>query len=361
MRVYHVTSDCPCRPRHTQTTAQVCLQFLSHGWTCGLNLLIELPLCRGACWVPAAAVHGGTRRVNGLSVRPAELGFLRGSTTSPGSLSARGIVLCRCVGAIRKRAMRTFPKNRSCEVYSVSASGARAAAGAAPAQEFVTEPIQKSSPSHREPGIKSPVGKRKDCGAWRKWVLRASPLLPFSAAIALTLHFLGSSPLPSVFYLGGSIEFSNLSFSPELTDSSSTQFRLQTQALSHYRALKKRCSPLALSTAVSARAAGPVLRSSLIVTLLNVKQALPSLWPLCGPLKCKARCNQNLAWCEAVRSSSKLTAQLFHPELRGDFEAQTMAPLLPAALVAQSQSHKNSAFVPRLQVSPGAALSHLLQ
>lgn len=47
--------------------------------------------------------------------------------------SAWGIVLYRCIGAIRERAMRTFPKNRSCEVYSVSGSGACAPAGA-PAQ-----------------------------------------------------------------------------------------------------------------------------------------------------------------------------------------------------------------------------------
>lgn len=43
-----------------------------------------------------------------------------------------------------------------------------------------------------------------------------------------------ASPSLSVFYLGGSIEFSNLSFSPDLADPSSTQFRLQSQALSHY-------------------------------------------------------------------------------------------------------------------------------
>lgn len=141
-----------------------------------------------------------------------------------------------------------------------------------------------------------------------------------------------ASPSPSVFYLGGSIEFSNLSFSPDLADPSSTQFRLQSQALSHYvsinihnsfsvppsttkpvspwslrnaaalqRPLKERCSPLALSDAKSARAAGPVVRSSLIVTLLNVKQALPSLRPLRGPLKCKASCNRSSARCEAVR------------------------------------------------------------
>ncbi|XP_016359176.1 suppressor of tumorigenicity 14 protein homolog isoform X1 [Sinocyclocheilus anshuiensis] len=149
-------------------------------------------------------------------------------------LSARGIVLYRCIGAIRERAMRTFPKNRSCEVYSVSGLGACAPAGAPAQEDFVTKPTQTSSSSSSESDIKSPVGKRADCGAWSKWALRASPFLPLSAAIALTLHFLASSPSLSVFYLGGSIEFSNLSFSPDLADPSSTQFRLQSQALSHY-------------------------------------------------------------------------------------------------------------------------------
>ncbi|KAF0028110.1 hypothetical protein F2P81_019197 [Scophthalmus maximus] len=52
-------------------------------------------------------------------------------------------------------------------------------------------------------------------------------------AIALTLHYL-TSPPSSVFFLGGSVEFPNLSFSSELTDSTSPQFGLQAQALNHY-------------------------------------------------------------------------------------------------------------------------------
>lgn len=37
-----------------------------------------------------------------------------------------------------------------------------------------------------------------------------------------------------MFFLGGSVEFPNLSFSSELMDSTSPQFRLQAQALNHY-------------------------------------------------------------------------------------------------------------------------------
>lgn len=43
-----------------------------------------------------------------------------------------------------------------------------------------------------------------------------------------------SAPPSSVFFLGGSVEFPNLSFSSELTDSTSPQFGLQAQALNHY-------------------------------------------------------------------------------------------------------------------------------
>lgn len=38
----------------------------------------------------------------------------------------------------------------------------------------------------------------------------------------------------SVFFLGGSVEFPNLSFSSELIDSTSPQFHLQAQALNNY-------------------------------------------------------------------------------------------------------------------------------
>ncbi|XP_024136443.1 suppressor of tumorigenicity 14 protein isoform X1 [Oryzias melastigma] len=59
------------------------------------------------------------------------------------------------------------------------------------------------------------------------------PVFPFAAAVALTLHHL-TPPPRSVFFVGGSVEFPNLSFSSELADSTSPQFGLQVQALKHY-------------------------------------------------------------------------------------------------------------------------------
>ncbi|XP_028824944.1 suppressor of tumorigenicity 14 protein isoform X1 [Denticeps clupeoides] len=118
--------------------------------------------------------------------------------------------------------MRSFPKNRSCEVYSVTGSGIPATT---PTQDVVTKPTL--SPDPHDGG---PAAWR---GAWRGWPLGLTCVLPLGLAAGLTLYFC-ASPGPSVFYLGGSMEFSNLSFIPELADPSSEQFRAQAQALSHY-------------------------------------------------------------------------------------------------------------------------------
>lgn len=60
--------------------------------------------------------------------------------------------------------------------------------------------------------------------------------MDFSYFLIFDSHLIHISAAPpsSVFFLGGSVEFPNLSFTSELTDSSSPQFRLQAQALNHY-------------------------------------------------------------------------------------------------------------------------------
>ncbi|XP_071026932.1 suppressor of tumorigenicity 14 protein homolog [Oncorhynchus clarkii lewisi] len=140
--------------------------------------------------------------------------------------------------------MRTFPKSRTCEVYSVSGYGHCSAVGS-PAQGVITEPTQSLSPpteskaqsDWKDQGDKGGQGDQGGrgpvCVGRRRWALGVLPLLPFTAAIALSLHFF-TSPPPSVFYLGGSVEFPNISFSLDLTDPASPQFRLQAQALSLY-------------------------------------------------------------------------------------------------------------------------------
>ncbi|KAK7879037.1 hypothetical protein WMY93_030790 [Mugilogobius chulae] len=92
------------------------------------------------------------------------------------------------------------------------------------------------------PDIEPPYGTKAQsaegeaapvCASWRRWLLGLSLFIHSSIAIALTLHF-SRSPPSSVFFLGGCVEFTNLSFSSELVDATSAQFRLQAQALSHY-------------------------------------------------------------------------------------------------------------------------------
>ncbi|KAM4606089.1 suppressor of tumorigenicity 14 protein homolog [Polymixia lowei] len=130
--------------------------------------------------------------------------------------------------------MRTLPNSKSCEVYSVSGHGAHCSAARPP--PGAQEPAQSQSPSTKpavQAGQKVEGGQAPVCGSWRRWTIGILPFFPVTAAVALTLHFL-TSPPTSVFYLGGSVEFANLSFSLDLADSTSTQFRLQAQALNHY-------------------------------------------------------------------------------------------------------------------------------
>ncbi|KAF7668839.1 hypothetical protein LDENG_00279660 [Lucifuga dentata] len=127
--------------------------------------------------------------------------------------------------------MRTLPKRQTCEVYCVSGHG-HSGCFAAQGGGVLKEPIHSLSPPTK-PEVQAEGGRAPACGSWRRWMLGLLPFFPFTAAIALTLHFL-SSPPSSVFFLGGSVEFPNLSFSLELSDSTSPQFHLQAQALNHY-------------------------------------------------------------------------------------------------------------------------------
>lgn len=55
------------------------------------------------------------------------------------------------------------------------------------------EPTQSLSPPTKpedQAEKKVEGGKASDCGSWRRWMLGLLPFFPFTAAIALTLHFL---------------------------------------------------------------------------------------------------------------------------------------------------------------------------
>ncbi|KAL1006499.1 hypothetical protein UPYG_G00073150 [Umbra pygmaea] len=200
-------------------------------------------------WFLTGIVYGGVNECS-RRIRPTQVGFLRFSkklrnakrVPSLRNFYAWAIVAYRRYGAKRDSAMRTLPKSRTCEVYSVSGYEHYSAVGSS-AQGVITEAIRSLSPptefqAQSEPKDQADVVHRRAvCGGWRRWALGLLPLLPITAAVALSLQFF-TSPPPSVFYFGGSLEFPNMSFSLDLTDSASPQFHNQAQALSHYNCLR---------------------------------------------------------------------------------------------------------------------------
>ncbi|XP_027025998.2 suppressor of tumorigenicity 14 protein homolog isoform X1 [Tachysurus fulvidraco] len=202
---------------------------------------IVVPLCRVASWEPCstcARAGAGIERAQRCS-RSARVSPRTDSEASlrifPPQVDLSSDLLYRLRrGNHTGPGMRTFPKNRSCDVYSVSGLGHCGSADS-PVQDIkLKEPSTFNSETQAGSDIKRPVDRRATFRTWRKWALGAAPLIPLSTAVALTLHFFASSPSSTVFFLGGSLELSNLSFSPELADPSSTQFHRQSQALGPY-------------------------------------------------------------------------------------------------------------------------------
>ncbi|MED6247317.1 hypothetical protein ATANTOWER_024508 [Ataeniobius toweri] len=132
--------------------------------------------------------------------------------------------------------MWTLPQSKTCEVYCVSAHGYSGYPGTQRDGELQQStgslgPFMTKSEGPAEQ--KTERQRASSCCSWRRLMLGLLPFFPFTAAITLALNYLTSPPC-SVFFLGGSVEFPNLSFSLELTDPTSLQFRLQAQALDHY-------------------------------------------------------------------------------------------------------------------------------
>ncbi|KAG7487313.1 hypothetical protein MATL_G00021760 [Megalops atlanticus] len=132
--------------------------------------------------------------------------------------------------------MKAFSSDRTCEVYSVSNSH-HCLPGDSPAQGVAAEPGRGGAGGQGEGKRQCPPSFRG-----RRWMLGAAPLLPLAAAITLILYCSTPPPL-SEFYLGGSVEFSNLSFSAALADPSSPQFHLQARALRPYLSQLYEASP----------------------------------------------------------------------------------------------------------------------
>eukprot|EP00062_Callorhinchus_milii_P011036 gi/632956709/ref/XP_007894093.1/ PREDICTED: suppressor of tumorigenicity 14 protein-like [Callorhinchus milii] len=121
--------------------------------------------------------------------------------------------------------MFTFPKQRTCEIFSISGAAAEDQGRSVPAtgQKYpITVSDKETLPSDQCLNLSS--------------VHSVDPLA-FKAKLCpleLSSHRLATTPAISIFYLGGSLEISNLTYTNELGDPRSQQFISQAQAVQNY-------------------------------------------------------------------------------------------------------------------------------
>ncbi|XP_059824475.1 suppressor of tumorigenicity 14 protein [Hypanus sabinus] len=68
----------------------------------------------------------------------------------------------------------------------------------------------------------------------RRWILGSLPVIPLTVAAIIAVLCYSLSPAISIFYLSGSLEISNLTYTNELGDPRSKQFISQAQAVQNY-------------------------------------------------------------------------------------------------------------------------------
>ncbi|XP_061614258.1 suppressor of tumorigenicity 14 protein homolog isoform X2 [Phyllopteryx taeniolatus] len=127
-------------------------------------------------------------------------------------------------------------RRESCQVYCIFGHGRSSSSEVQKEEETLKEPTQFPSSAKEE---QVPPSKR---GSRVRWALGILPVVSCAATIALATHYLMPPP-SSVFFLACSVEFPNLSFSAELADGSSAQFRLQAVALKPYFSEVYKSSP----------------------------------------------------------------------------------------------------------------------
>ncbi|XP_057680390.1 suppressor of tumorigenicity 14 protein homolog isoform X2 [Corythoichthys intestinalis] len=118
-------------------------------------------------------------------------------------------------------------RRESCQVYSIFGHGRS------------SSEVQKEE---RLPSFLRNEQAHLECSSWWRWALRLLPVFSCAAAFAIGAHYL-TSPPSSMFFLGCSVEFPNLSFSEQLANYSSEQFRMQALALKPYFSELYKSSP----------------------------------------------------------------------------------------------------------------------
>ncbi|MGH0175673.1 UNVERIFIED_CONTAM: hypothetical protein FKN15_071112 [Acipenser sinensis] len=85
---------------------------------------------------------------------------------------------------------------------------------------------------------------------WKRWLPGTLPVVPVTAAVIILALCYCLSPATSVFYLGGSVEIANMSFSSELAEPTSRQFLLQATAVENdYASVHCGCPPKCVPSA----------------------------------------------------------------------------------------------------------------
>ncbi|XP_067896084.1 suppressor of tumorigenicity 14 protein homolog [Heterodontus francisci] len=151
--------------------------------------------------------------------------------------------------------MLTFSKQRICEVFSISEAVAHQQKQTTSTTEqkyHIAECDKESLPSDQCLSLSSVhsvgplalkayfcplefsshrLAKNEPC---RRWILGSLPVIPLTAATIIVVLCYCLSPAISIFYLSGSLEISNLTYTNELGDPRSQQFISQAQAVQNY-------------------------------------------------------------------------------------------------------------------------------
>ncbi|KAK6486182.1 suppressor of tumorigenicity 14 protein-like protein [Huso huso] len=144
--------------------------------------------------------------------------------------------------------MLALPKDRSCEIYSISSYLHCGTGSSVPEQTYHIAGLHKEGSSAARPRSPPSVAQSAHGGCqcppecyflrlagkklpWKRWLPGTLPVVPVTAAVIILALCYCLSPATSVFYLGGSVEIANMSFSSELAEPTSRQFLLQATAV----------------------------------------------------------------------------------------------------------------------------------
>ncbi|XP_067848318.1 suppressor of tumorigenicity 14 protein homolog [Heptranchias perlo] len=151
--------------------------------------------------------------------------------------------------------MLTFSKQRICEVFNISEAAAhqQKQTTSTTGQKYpIAERNKESLPSDQCLNLSSThsvgplalkaylcplkfsshrLARSEPC---RRWIFGSLPVIPLTAATIIVVLCYCLSPAISIFYLSGSLEISNLTYTNELGDPRSQQFISQAQAVQNY-------------------------------------------------------------------------------------------------------------------------------